>query len=219
MEPVCVTDLNRPAFEQDRLVVDVVCAGDSITGWNNFGPAKFWPFPTYPRFLQEMCEPLGLRVADGGIAGEVSDNGLAHIQRYLDLFPNARYFIIGFGTNDLGMWPDLGSTSRRIIDNLARMVQAVRDEGKQPILFSVPYANESRFLPHIARDTHEKRDYHNERLGEYCQGNDVPLADICSHLRDEHLGDELHPNEAGARIIAERVFEVLRLVHDVGQDP
>jgi hypothetical protein len=53
VEAVCLADLNRPAFEQDRLVVDVVCAGDSITGWNNFGPAKFWPFPTYPRFLQE----------------------------------------------------------------------------------------------------------------------------------------------------------------------
>jgi acyl-CoA thioesterase-1 len=213
MEVVYLIDLNHSAFEQDRLAVDVVCVGDSITGWNNFGPAKFWPFPTYPRFLQEACEPLGLRVADGGIAGEVSDNGPAHVRRYLDLFPNSSYFVIGFGTNDLGMWPDLESTSRRIIENLARMVRAVRDRGKQPILFNVPYANESRFLPHVARDTHEKRDYHNERLREYCQENDVPLVDICSHLRDEHLGDELHPNEAGARIIAERVFGELASIH------
>ena len=69
------------------------------------------------------------------------------------------------------------------------------------------------FPRHIAKDTHEKRDYHNERLREYCQRNEVPLADICSHLRDEHLGDELHPNEAGARIIAERVFAVLASIH------
>jgi len=213
VEVVYLTDLNRAAFEQDRLTVDVVCAGDSITGWNNFGPAKSWPFPTYPRFLQELCEPSGLRIADGGVAGEVSDNGLGHVQRYLDLFPQSRYFVIGFGTNDLGMWPDLESTSRRIIENLGRMVQAVRDEGKLPILFNVPYANESRFLPHIARDTHEKRDYHNERLTEYSRRNDVPLADIWSHLQDEHLGDELHPNEAGAKIIAERVFGELASIH------
>jgi lysophospholipase L1-like esterase len=206
VEVLYLADFNRPTFEQDRLSVDAVCAGDSITGWNNFGPARSWPFPTYPRFLQELCQPMCLRVADGGIAGEVSDNGLGHVRRYLRLFPNSRYFVIGFGTNDLGMWPDLDSTSRRIIENLGRMVQAVRDEGKQPILFNVPYANELRFAPHIARDTHEKRDFHNGRLFDYCQRSEVPLADICSHLRDEHLGDELHPNQAGAKMIAEKVF-------------
>jgi len=212
MEVVYLADLNRPSFDQDRLVVDLVCAGDSLTGWNNFGPVNLWPYPTYPQFLQELCEPSGLRIADGGIAGEVSDNGLRHVERYLDLFPNSRYFIIGFGTNDLGTWPDLESTSRRIIENLSRMVRAVRADGKQPMLFNVPYANEAMFSPHIARDTHEKRDYHNERLREFCSENEVPLADICSHLRDEHFGDALHPNDAGARIIAERVFEILHAV-------
>jgi len=39
-------------------------------------------------------------------------------------------------------------------------------------------------------------------------------GDICSHLWDEHLGDELHPNETEATIIAGTVFEVLSLVHD-----
>jgi hypothetical protein len=39
------------------------------------------------------------------------------------------------------------------------------------------------------------------------------LADFCSHLHDEHLGDELHSNEADARIIAVEVFKVLAAVH------
>jgi len=163
---VYYADLNNADFDQDRLAVDVVCAGDSITGWNNFGPARLWPYPTYPRFLQDLCEPLNLRVADGGIAGEISDNGLGHVRRYLDLFPDSRYFVIGFGTNDLGTWPDLESTSRRIIENLDEMVRAVLGQGKRPLLFDVPYANESMFAPHIAQQTHEKRDYHNERLRE-----------------------------------------------------
>jgi gamma-glutamylcyclotransferase (GGCT)/AIG2-like uncharacterized protein YtfP/lysophospholipase L1-like esterase len=214
---VYLADLNRPSFSQDRLAVDVVCAGDSITGWNNFGPAHFWPHPTYPRFLQELCEPSGLRIADGGIAGEVSDNGLSHVRRYLETFPNSRYFIIGFGTNDLGTWPDLKSTSRRIINNLERMIHAVREQQKLPLLFNVPYANESMFSPHVARDTHERRDYHNGRLLEFCSENSIPLADICSCLGNEHLGDELHPNEAGAKIIAERVFTLLASIHLPGR--
>ena len=91
--------------------------------------------------------------------------------------------------------------------------------GAAPIsamLFNVPYANESVFSPHVAGQTHEKRDYHNERLSKYCQQNGVPLADVCSHLRDEHLGDELHPNESGARIIAQRLFDVLASIHASG---
>jgi len=55
-----------------------VCAGDSITGWNNFGVVSEWLYRTYPEFLQRLCDPLGLTVANGGIAGEVSPRP-AHI--------------------------------------------------------------------------------------------------------------------------------------------
>ena len=81
------------------------------------------------------------------------------------------------------------------------------------MLFNVPYANESAFTPSIARELHQKRDYHNERLRVYCDGHGIPLADICARLRDEHFADELHPNGAGAEIIAEEVFKVLRAAH------
>lgn len=142
---VRIVDADTPSFEEARTTVDVVCAGDSITGWNNFGRAQDWPYPTYPEFLQELCRPLGLRVADGGIAGELSDYGLMHVDRYLDTFPNSRCFIIGFGTNDLGTWPDLEQTSQRIIDNLDRMIAVVRERNKQTILFNVPPVNECCF--------------------------------------------------------------------------
>ena len=208
-----VADRHSEAFDRQRLAVDVVCAGDSLTGWNNFGPAAYWPYPIYPQFLQEMCQPLGLRLANGGIAGEISQNGIGQVQDYLELFPNARYFIIGYGTNDLGTWPDTVRTSKRIIENLGQMVQAVTDRGKRPVLFNVPYANEAMFPPRIVEELHAKRDYHNARLKEYCVGASIPLADICSRLRDEHFADELHPNGAGAKIIAEEVFVVLRRVH------
>ena len=82
------------------------------------------------------------------------------------------------------------------------MVRAIRDGGRQPILLNVPYANESMFPLPSPRDLHRMRDYHNERLTSYCQDNQFPLVDIASKLHDEHFGDELHPNEAGAKVIA-----------------
>jgi lysophospholipase L1-like esterase len=213
MKPLYLADRGTSAFEKARATVDVVCAGDSITGWNNFGPADSWPYPTYPQFVQNRCWELGLTVADCGIAGEISSHGIGQVRDYLDVFPNARYFIIGFGTNDLGMWPDTERTSKHIIDNLSQMVDEVRGEGKKPLLFNVPYANEGMFYPRIAQDLHAKRDYHNARLEAYCSQHQIPLADVCSHLHDEHLGDELHPNEAGATIVAAEVFKVLAAVH------
>jgi lysophospholipase L1-like esterase len=212
MRPLYLVDRGSPEFEHARSTVDVVCAGDSITGWNNFGPADSWPYPTYPMFLQAACRELGLTVADCGIAGEISQNGIGQVQDYLDLFPDARYFIIGFGTNDLGTWPDTERTSQRIIENLFEMVQMVRDRGKQAILFNVPNANEAMFSPDVAKELRQKRDYHNAKLMLLCAKWRIPLSDICSRLKDEHLGDELHPNEAGARIIAAAVFKVLAAI-------
>jgi lysophospholipase L1-like esterase len=210
MPPVLyLADRDSPAFEAGRSSVEVVCAGDSITGWNNFGGVRAWPFRTYPEFLQGLCEPAGWRIANGGIAGEVSANGFAQIQEYLDLFPTARFFVVGYGTNDLGMWPDVERTSPRIIENLDRMVRAVQGAGRRPILLNVPPANESMFPRRVAEDLHGKRDYHNDRLRAYCMEQQVPLVDIDSKLRDEHFGDELHPNDEGARVIAQEVFRVL----------
>jgi lysophospholipase L1-like esterase len=213
MDILYTVDQGSPAFDAGRTTVDVVCAGDSLTGWKHFGPAPFWPYRTYPDFLQELCAPLGLRIANGRIAGEISENGPQQVRDYLDLFPNARCFIIGMGTNDLGMWPDTEATSKRTIANLGQMVRAVEHRGKRAVLFNVPNANERMFPPHVARELRANRDYHNERLKEFCEGHGIPLPDICSRLYNEHFGDELHPNDEGAKIIAEEVYSVLIVVH------
>jgi lysophospholipase L1-like esterase len=209
LAPLYTADQASPAFDANKSAVDIVCCGDSLTGWNNYGPADSWPYSTYPQFLQELCEPLGLRIANGGIAGEISDNGPQQVRDYLTLFPNARYFVFGMGTNDLGMWPD---SSKKIIGNLAKMVQLVRDRGKRTVLFNVPNVNETMFTPRMAKELREKRDYHNARLREFCEKQGIPLADICSKLKDEHFADELHPNDEGAKIIAEEVFKALSVV-------
>ena len=54
-----VADRNMPSFGMAHLSADVVCTGDSITGWNNFGVVGGWLYRTYPEFLQRLCEPLG----------------------------------------------------------------------------------------------------------------------------------------------------------------
>ena len=120
------------------------------------------------------------------------------------------------GTYDLEMYPDTEATSKRIVGNLGEMVQMIQGQGKQPTLFNVPNVNEGTWPSNFAwlvRKLNAKRDYHNARLKEFCDEQGIPLADICSRLKDEYVGDELHPNEAGAKIIAEEVFKVLAPLH------
>jgi hypothetical protein len=40
--PLYTVDQGTPDFEASKAAVDIVCAGDSLTGWNNFGPARSW---------------------------------------------------------------------------------------------------------------------------------------------------------------------------------
>jgi lysophospholipase L1-like esterase len=204
-----VADRRLSSFQMARQSVDIVCAGDSITGWNNFGGVSEWAYRTYPEFLQRLRDPLGLTIGNGGIAGEISENGVWQVRDYLGLFPTARIFVVGYGTNDLGMLPEVERTSPMIIKNLDQMVRAIRDDGRQPILLNVPYANESMFPRRIAEELHTIRDYHNNGLKAYCGEHEVPLVDIASKLRDEHFADELHPNDEGAQVIAQEVFRAL----------
>jgi hypothetical protein len=77
------------------------------------------------------------RIANAGIAGEVSQKDLDRSGNICACsLPNARYFVVGYGTNDLGMWPDVEETSPRIIGILDGMVRAIRDGGRQPILLN-----------------------------------------------------------------------------------
>lgn len=214
MNQLCLSDQMTDGFRSLQSQVDIVCAGDSLTGWNNFGPVATWEFATYPQFLQQRLADQERQVANGGIAGEVSKNGPDQIKDYLGLFPNSRYFIIGFGTNDLGTIPDTTQASEGILRNLDTMISLVRDAGKSPVLFNVPDVNKILFPPEMTRLCDEKRDFHNSRLADFCQERNLPLADIRALLKSEHLGDALHPNEKGARVIADAIFELLSTMTD-----
>lgn len=190
---------------------DIVCMGDSITGWNNAGESRLWPRVTYPVHLQRRLNEDGRkeRVANGGIAGEVSENGPRLVDSYLKMFPNAKYFIIGFGSNDLGLGQDRVETSKRVVGNMDRMVEAVRKAGRTPIVINVPRVNSRAFPKEQYEAARRKREHHNPRLKEHFEKKGVDVVDIHSVLGDEHFADNLHPNDLGAKAIADRVYERL----------
>jgi len=191
--------------------VTLVCVGDSLTGYNNFGDD--WPLPTYPDFLQGLLagrSPAEVLV-NGGQAGALSTVAPRLARQYLGLFPNANRFIIAFGTNDLGQIreADLESASASVLQNLAEAIALMRAADKQVLCFNVPQLNSDCFGKATTAMSRRMRAYHNAQLAEFCRVSGIPLADICVRLHNEHFADGLHPNEAGARLIAETLCAMI----------
>jgi lysophospholipase L1-like esterase len=206
-----LSDRGKELFQKRRLSVDIVCAGDSITGWNHLGEEAISNngFLTYPYFLQRLTS---LQVFDGGIAGADSNQGISHIKEYLELFPNSRIFLIGYGTNDLGCSGSLGRISEQLMNNLDSMINEVCGKDKKPILVNVPPMNPS-FLPlEIVNVSNLRRSYHNKRLEGYSKERRIALIDIYSVLNSSHFRDAIHPNEKGAEKIAKKIYETHKLL-------
>ncbi|MBU4245821.1 MAG: SGNH/GDSL hydrolase family protein [Nanoarchaeota archaeon] len=205
------SDADSVDFEEKREAIDVICVGDSITGWNNIRMEKLrtysGPFPTYPQFLQEKLSEI-LGVADYGISGALSRDELVYVKDALTRFPNAQYVVLGFGTNDMGQESDLESTSEEIINNYNKVIQVISERAK-PILINVPYLNESMTPREFIAESKKRRDYHNQRLKRYCDSKNIYLVDICSVLNDDCFSDAVHPNEKGARLIANELYKLL----------
>lgn len=96
-----LADRNHPRFDLLHSGVDVVCAGDSLTGWNNFGGVECWPYPTYPEALGVLCESAGLTVANCGIAGRRAPTGSIESGAIWPCFP----------TPDISSWGMARTTS------------------------------------------------------------------------------------------------------------
>jgi len=196
---------NLPLTLELRKKIDVVCVGDSITGYNNWERSSW--IETYPEFLAPELDKREKKmvVANCGMAGELSDDGPMRVGRFLKMFPNSNYFVIGYGANDLGDYRSVNTVSKEIIEHLDEMVDMVLERGKKPILLNVPNINSRGLTPLEVYRFNEKRKTHNKNLAEYCVGKKVGLVDICSKLKDEHFVDNLHPNNIGAVIIARAV--------------
>lgn len=217
-------------FDKLKKDIDIVCAGDSLTGWNNhLTHPTIWPFPTYPKFLQDILNEndADLHTVNAGIAGATSNAGLFAVMSCLEQFENAQVYIIGFGANDLGQGtltefdksigltekdiykPSLKETTEKAIENIDIMVESILAEGKKPILINVPNVNESVCPPERIPELRAKRDHYNKQVADYFAGK-AHIVNIRSKLKDEHFGDSVHTTEEGAKIIAEAVFSELK---------
>lgn len=166
---------------------DVVLAfGDSLTFGTGAAPEE-----SYPAILERA---IGREVANAGVPGETSEEGLQRLPLVLDAV-KPKLLILCHGGNDFLRRLD----ERRAADNVRAMIVLARDRGIPIVLLATPKPGLPPSIPAF--------------YGEIATELRVPFDDavIKSVLFDASLrSDTVHPNGKGYTRMAAAVEKVLR---------
>jgi lysophospholipase L1-like esterase len=80
-------------------------------------------------------------VLSGGIGGELSTMGLAHIATWLTLNPDFQHIALLYGTND--SWGDKTASSTSFESNMNAIVDMILAAGRVPVLARIPFSVET----------------------------------------------------------------------------
>ncbi len=189
------TDAAAPAPGSDRTILFI---GTSLTAGLGLEPEQ-----SYPALIQERINSaeLNYRVVNAGVSGETSAGALGRLawllRQPMDIV------VIETGAND-GLRALSVNTMRANIDSIITRVKKAHPAARivlvgmeAPTNLGVRYTGRFREVyPDLAEE-------HDVTL--------VPfLLDDVAAQPALNQGDGVHPNEAGARILADNVWKVLR---------
>ena len=184
----------RAAADQDRRPV-IVALGDSLTAGAGVGAEQ-----SYPVLLQEELERRGLdyRVVNAGISGDTTAGGLARIGSVLRLDPE--WVIVELGAND-GL---RGLPIENTRANLAAIIERLQQAGAGVILAGM------RIPPNYGPEyTRQFAALYPELARRF----EIPqiefFLDQVAARSELNLGDGIHPNAAGYRVVTRTVLDVL----------
>ena len=181
-----------PASSRPRIAV----LGDSLTA--GLGVAKA---AAYPSLLQERLDEAGLdfEIVNAGVSGDTSAGGLARLDWALD--GDVRILIIALGGND-GL---RGLPAEELRSNLAHIIEKAQARGITVILAGMEAP------PNYGRDYIVAFHKIYPTLAAQYHVALVPFL-LQGVAGDETLNqrDGIHPTAAGARIVADNVWTVLK---------
>ena len=170
----------------------ILAFGDSLT--YGFGAS---PKESYPELLSRYT---GLRVINGGVNGETSEEGLRRLPPLLN-DPSVKVMILFFGGNDILQKRSMSALK----NNLKRMIKMAKEKEIAVLLISVPNITLFGLSP---LDLYE----------ELAEEEHIPLLSgmLSEILSDPSLkSDQIHPNAAGYEKMAQKVHERLKIHFDL----
>lgn len=168
--------------------------GDSITA-GSFDRESTKHQPSYAELVHAEHPKFFPAMICGGIGGENSKNGLDHLDEWLAVAPDFKYWAIGYGTNDAaGNTSDSGPFER----NMSTIAERVLAAGRIPIFARIPFA---------ADDQHQHLPAFNEALERVIKKHGLAQGpDLYTWFQKhpEQLADKLHPGEVQADAKADK---------------
>ncbi len=182
-----------PAHAAPRVIAIL---GDSLTAGLGVTPDE-----AYPALLEARAKREGYdyRVVNAGVSGDTSSGGLRRLEWLLRTPPEI--LVVALGAND-GL---RGQPVTLLRDNLLAIVQKARAAGVKVLLAGM------RMPPNYGAEY--ARDF-AAVYADVARKTNVPLMPFLLEgvAADARLnqGDGIHPNAAGHRVIAERMWPYLR---------
>ncbi|HEX9620404.1 MAG TPA: GDSL-type esterase/lipase family protein [Polyangiaceae bacterium] len=144
--------------------------------------------PSFPELVHAHDPAYYPALINGGIGGENSDHALEHIDEWLAVNPDFKYWALGYGTNDAASNLDRADGFKA---NMQAVIERIRAAGRVPILARIPYATDGQ---------HEHVPRFNAALEELSQTHRLyPGPNLYAWFRahPERLADGLHPDDQG----------------------
>jgi acyl-CoA thioesterase-1 len=163
--------------------------GDSITAFafDRQTPAHQPSFAELVHAAHADHFPL---MINGGIGGDKSDEGAAHVDEWLAGCPDIKHWAIEYGTNDAA---GNGTDTAHFERNIRQIVERIEGAGRVAHLAKIPYASDGQ---------HGSVPAFNAKLDEL--GGGAPRGPDLYTWFSEHPGelrDGIHPTDAGIRSI------------------
>jgi acyl-CoA thioesterase-1 len=183
--------------------VGIAFLGDSLT--TGFGLLSQRSFPSQIGEMFEAEGYDGVEVINAGLTGDTSAGGLRRAQQVLDLKP--KILVIALGANDALR----GLTVANTRDNLQQIITLALSQGARVMLcgmeaptnYGEDYRTSFRQLYFELLRNNQRQIVYIPFLLEGVAGNPAM-----------NQSDGIHPNEAGARAVAELLYPKLRSMVD-----
>ena len=163
---------------------DIIAFGDSLVAGTGASPGK--------DFVSLLSQKIGEPIINLGMPGDTTATGLARIHELAQYDPKVVLLLLG-GNDYLRRTPP-----EEAFANLSQIIEYIHSTGAIVILLGVRGG--------LLRDNFDSEFEALER-----QHNTAYVSDVLDGLlgSGEYMADQIHPNDAGHAIIADRIYPVL----------
>ncbi|MDD5155218.1 MAG: GDSL-type esterase/lipase family protein [Candidatus Omnitrophica bacterium] len=183
---VLISCARRQIKNIDSKGTSIICFGDSITFGHGVNPGE-----DYPSDLAKMTD---LQIINAGIDSDTSADGLQRIDSDV-LEKNPRLVIVEFGGNDFIKGLPMEETAA----NIRAMVDRIQAKGAMVAIFDISSGMIMGNYRSVLRDIALEK-----------QAIFIPDALKGILTNPELKSDFIHPNAAGYKIVAHRVYRAIR---------